>query len=105
MQRGRAPNPEGISPILLQSGFINLIIVIIIDFSQQIWGIFPIFGGYWALFEAIYLEEVGGWLPTSDLYKPGLLEAKRGDSKKVYDEDFPNQSHFYAGKLLRSTPL
>jgi hypothetical protein len=29
----------------------------------------------------------------------------RGDSEQVYAEDLPSQSHFYAGKLLRSTPL
>jgi hypothetical protein len=67
--------------------------------------IFALFGGYWALFEARSWEEVGRWLPTSDLYKPGLLEAMGGDSEQVYAEYFPSQSHFYAGKLLRSAPL
>jgi hypothetical protein len=28
-----------------------------------------------------------------------------GDSEKIYVEDFPSQSHFYAGKLLKSAPL
>jgi hypothetical protein len=28
-----------------------------------------------------------------------------GHSDQVYAEDFPSQSHFYAGKLLRSAPL
>jgi hypothetical protein len=32
-------------------------------------------GGYWALFEAKSWEEVGRWLPTSNIYKLGLLEA------------------------------
>jgi hypothetical protein len=64
-----------------------------------------IFGGYWALFEARSWGEVGRWLPTSDLYKPGLLEAMGGHSEQVYAEYFPSQSHFYAGKLLRSAPL
>jgi hypothetical protein len=43
-------------------------------------------GGYWALFEARSWEEVGRWLPTSDLYKPGLLEAmgRSGGSEQVY---------------------
>jgi hypothetical protein len=68
-------------------------------------GDFSHFGGILGLFEAISLEEVGGWLPTLDLYKPGLLEACRGDSEKVYAGDFPSQNHFYAGKLLRSAPL
>ena len=62
-------------------------------------------GGYWALFEARSWGEVGRWLPTSDLYKLGLLESMEGDSEQVYDEYFPSQSHFYAGKLLRSAPL
>jgi hypothetical protein len=62
-------------------------------------------GGYWALFEARSWEEVGRWLPTSDLYKPGLLEAMGGDSEKSYVEGKPSQSHFYVGKLMRSAPL
>jgi hypothetical protein len=45
------------------------------DFIQQILEILVIFGGYWALFEARSWGEVGRWLPTSDLYKPGVLEA------------------------------
>jgi hypothetical protein len=64
-----------------------------------------LFGGYWALFEARSWEEVGIWLPNLDIYKPRLLEAIEGDSEKVYAEYFPRQSHFYAGKLLRSAPL
>jgi hypothetical protein len=28
-----------------------------------------------------------------------------GHSEQVYAEDLPSQIHFYAGKLLRSTPL
>jgi hypothetical protein len=64
-----------------------------------------IIGGYWALFEAISWGEVGRWLPISDLYKLCLLEAMKRDSKQVYAEYFPIQSHFYVGKLLRSTPL
>jgi hypothetical protein len=64
-----------------------------------------IFGGYWALFEARSWGEVGRWLPTSDLYKPEVLEAMGGGSEQVYAEDFPSQSHFYAGKPLRRAPL
>jgi hypothetical protein len=62
-------------------------------------------GGYWALFEARSWGGVGRWLPTSDLYKPGLLDAMGGDSEKVYAKYFQSQIHFYVGKLLRSTPL
>jgi hypothetical protein len=51
------------------------------------------------------LEEVGDEQPTSNLYKPGLFEAIE-DSKvqleKSYAEGKPSQSHFYAGKILRS---
>jgi hypothetical protein len=40
-------------------------------------------------------------MPTSNLYKPGVL----GNIKEVQnmrnDEEFDNQSHFYAGKPLR----
>jgi hypothetical protein len=62
-------------------------------------------GGYWALFEARSRGKVGRWLPTPDLYKTCLLEAMEGDSQQVYAEYLPSQSHFYAGKLLRSAPL
>jgi hypothetical protein len=62
-------------------------------------------GRYWALFEARSWGEVGRWLPTSDLYKKTLLEAMEGYLEKVYAEGFPSQIHFYAGKLLRSSPL
>ena len=62
-------------------------------------------GGYWALFEARSWGKVGIWLPTSDIYNLGLLEAMGGHLEQVYDEYFPSQSHFYAGKLLRSAPL
>jgi hypothetical protein len=72
---------------------------------MQIWRFLALFGGYWALFEARSWGEVGIWLPTLDLYKIGLIEARRGHSIVGYAEDFPSQSHFYAGKLLRSTPL
>jgi hypothetical protein len=67
-----------------------------------------IFGQYWGIlgpFLGQILGEVGRWLPTLGLYKPGLLEAMGGDSEQVYAEYFPSQSHFYAGKILRSTPL
>jgi hypothetical protein len=63
------------------------------------------FGGYWALFKVRSWGEVGIWLPTLDIYKPRLLEAIGGHSNKVYIEYFPRQSHFYAGKILRSAPL
>ena len=67
--------------------------------------ILVIIGRYWALFEAISWGKVGKWLPTSDLYKPWVIEAKGGGSKQVYVEYFPSPSHFYAGKLLRRAPL
>jgi hypothetical protein len=71
----------------------------------QFWRFLALFGGYWALFEAGSWGKVGRWLPTLDLYKPSLLEAMRGYSEHVYAEVLPRQSHFYAGKLLRSAPL
>jgi hypothetical protein len=64
-----------------------------------------VIGGYWALFEARSWGEVGRWLPSSDLYKLGLLEAMRGGSNNVYAAGLLSQIHFHAGKLLRSTPL
>jgi hypothetical protein len=70
--------------------------------------VLEIFGQYWGilgLFEARSWGEVGRWLPTSDIYKQGVLEAMGGHSEQVYAEDFPSQSQFYAGKLLRSAPL
>jgi hypothetical protein len=66
--------------------------------------IFSIFGRYWAFLEPKFWEEVGDEQPTSNLYKPGLFEAMRsqGQSEQSYAEEKPSQSHFYAGKLLRS---
>jgi hypothetical protein len=55
--------------------------------------------------EPKFWEEVGDEQPTSDLYKPGLFEAmedSQGQKKQSYAEGKPSQSHFYAGKLLRS---
>ena len=76
------------------------------------WVLFSSFWRFWSFLGDIghFLRpdlggEVGRWLPTLDIYKPGLIEAKGEDSKQVYAEDFPSQSHFYAGKLLRSAPL
>jgi hypothetical protein len=56
-------------------------IVILNDFFRCYWRILALFGVYWGLFEARSWGEVGRWLPTLDLYKIGLLEAMRGDSK------------------------
>jgi hypothetical protein len=56
--------------------------------------------------EPKFWEEVGDEQPTSDLYKPGLFEAMEDSQKKQseqsYVEEKPSQSHFYAGKPLRS---
>jgi hypothetical protein len=35
----------------------------------------------------------------------GFLKPRRIFQKQVYDEYFPSQSHFYAGKPLRRAPL
>jgi len=67
--------------------------------------IFSIFGGYWAFFEPKFWEEVGDEQPTSNLYKPSLIEAmedSQGQKKESYAEEKPSQSHFVAGKILRS---
>jgi hypothetical protein len=64
--------------------------------------IFSIFGRYWAFLEPKFWEEVGDEQPTSNLYKPGLFEAMEQQSEQSYVEEKPSQSHFYAGKLLRS---
>jgi hypothetical protein len=79
--------------------------VIINDFFSCYWRVLALLGGYWALFEARYWGEVGIWLPTSDIYKPVLLEAIGGYLEHVYAKYFPIQIHFYAGKILRSAPL
>jgi hypothetical protein len=50
--------------------------VILIDFINIIERFWSFLGGYWALFEARSWGEVGRWLPTSNLYKPGFFEAK-----------------------------
>jgi hypothetical protein len=64
--------------------------------------IFSIFGRYWAFLEPKFWEEVGDEQPTSNLYKPGLFEAMRRHLEQSYAEEKPSQSHFYAGKILRS---
>jgi hypothetical protein len=58
-----------------------------------------------ALFEARSWGEVGRWLPTSDLYRPSLIDAMRGGLEQVYVARLLIQIHCHAGKLLRSTPL
>jgi hypothetical protein len=99
------PNIRGYFLILLHKVGFYHILVDFIGFLVCTWRFLALFGGYWALFEARYWGEVGRWLPTSDLHKPGLLEAMRGDSEQVYVEDLSIQIHFYAGKLLKSAPL
>jgi hypothetical protein len=64
-----------------------------------------IFGGSWALFEAISWDEVGRLLPTSGLYKLEALEAIGGGSEQENVEELMSQIHFYAGKPLRRAPL
>jgi hypothetical protein len=47
--------------------------------------VFGDFGYYWeilGLFVARYWGEVERWLPTSDLYKPDLLEAMEGIQRR-----------------------
>jgi hypothetical protein len=89
---------------LLKVGFYH-ILVDFIGFLACNWRFLALLGGYWALFDARSWGEVGRWLPTSDVYKPGLIEAMRGDLEQVYAEYLLSQSHFYAGKLLRSAHL
>jgi hypothetical protein len=64
--------------------------------------IFSIFGRYWAFLEPKFWEEVGDEQPNSNLYKPSLFEAMEKQSEQSYAKEKPSQSHFYAGKLLRS---
>jgi hypothetical protein len=59
--------------------FFHFRIVILNDFFGCYWRFLALLGGYWALFGARSWGEVGRWLPTLDLYKPGLLEAMGGD--------------------------
>jgi hypothetical protein len=54
--------------LLYNSDFLGII--------QQFLEILVIFGGYWVLLEARSWGGVGRWLPTSDIYKPRLLEDK-----------------------------
>jgi hypothetical protein len=65
--------------------------------SGQFWRFLALFGGYWALFEAKSWGEVGRWLPTSDLYKPGLLEAMGGYSEKFMMNIFQAKAIFMQG--------
>jgi hypothetical protein len=51
------------------------------DFRHVYWRFFSLLGEYWALFKAISSGKVGRGSPTSDLYKIGLLKAKKGYSK------------------------
>jgi hypothetical protein len=64
---------------------------------QQILEILAIFGGYWALFEARSWGEVGRWLPTSDLYKPGLLEAMKEIQSRFMLNIFQAKAIFMQG--------
>jgi hypothetical protein len=69
---------RGLSPIFLPKKWVlHIGIMIFIDFWSCIWRFLANIGGYWALFEARYWEEVGRWLPNSNLYKSGLLEAMK----------------------------
>jgi hypothetical protein len=52
-------------------------IVILIGFSQQFWRFWSFGGDIGPLFEAISWGEVGRLLPTSDIYKQGLLNPWR----------------------------
>jgi hypothetical protein len=54
-------------------------------------------GGYWALFEARSWGEVGRWLPTSYLYKKGLLEAKEEVQNRFMLNIFQAKSIFMQG--------
>jgi hypothetical protein len=70
-------------PILLQKWVFNFIL-------KYFMVLFNIFGDFWPILGDIgpflaniggFLANIGGvgrWLPTSDLYKPGLLEAMGG---------------------------
>jgi hypothetical protein len=64
-----------------------------------------IIGGFGALFEAKYWEEVGRMLPTPNLFKPKILGSRGQVQIRGNDEEFDSQSHFYAGKPLRRGTL
>jgi hypothetical protein len=59
----------------MQKWFFNYSIVILYGFLACYWRFLANIGGYWALFEARYWGEVGIWLPTSNIYKPSLIES------------------------------
>jgi hypothetical protein len=65
----------------MQKWVFNFGIWFLIDLFSCFWRFLALCGGYWTLFEEKYWEEVGRWLPTSDIYKAGILEAMGGGSK------------------------
>jgi hypothetical protein len=75
---------KGVAPNIFAKWVLILYVMILMDFFNRFLEILSIFGGSWALFEARSWGEVGRWLPTSGLYKPGLLEAMGGGSEQVY---------------------
>jgi hypothetical protein len=66
------------------------------DFSAVL-EILVIFGGYWALFEARSWGEVGRLLPTSDLYKPEVLEAMEEVQNRFMLKIFQAKAIFMQG--------
>jgi hypothetical protein len=49
--------------------------------------------------------DIGTLMPTSNVYKPGVLGSIREIKNKRNYEEFEIQSHFYAGKPLRKGTL
>jgi hypothetical protein len=92
-------------PVLFSKVVFKTILYDFYGLLANFWRFLVIFGGSWALFEARSWGEVGRWLPTSGLYKPEALESMGGISGKRNAVEILRQSHFYAGKLLRSAPL
>jgi hypothetical protein len=89
-----------------KSGFLHYRIVIVSDFWPVIEDFWPILGDIGSFLRPNLRGKLGdGYQLHIYIYKPCLLEARRGYLDKVYAEHFPSQSHFYVGKLLRTAPL
>jgi hypothetical protein len=82
-------------------GFLYHIINIFCDVSTLLDGFSPFLEDL----ELFLRPDPRGFLPTSSLYKPKVLENLGRGSEKENIEELLNQRHFYVGNLLRRAPL
>jgi hypothetical protein len=89
----------------MQKWVFHYIIVILLFLFSRIREFWPILGDIGPFLRPDLRGKLGDGFQLQIYINQGFLYPWRGHSEKDYDEYFPSQSHFYAGKLLRSTPL